>query len=160
MTRISVALLAAAVVSISPLNAGQSATFKTTRATVTGITVIANTGHGGSIGGGDNPLDEPTQFTCNGATGCLVTIQAMVGVELGRGFLKICGKIDELEAEPKCPRQNVVIPNPTMTDNSLQVIEIDSGEHTAQTILHMHPFERGDKLKLQGWTVTYTIYEH
>ena len=128
---------------------------------VTGMTVIINKGdgHRHHLGQGKNHLDDPTQFTCNSGAGCLVTIQAMVGVLESQSHWKICSLVDGQKAEPKCPVQDEGNPLYRNTGSTLQSIQVSAGQHVVQTKVDVHLEPGGVRPSLVGWEVNYTIYE-
>jgi len=135
-------------------------THTTTRADVTGISVISMTGAGGHLRRGNNPLDDPTPFTCNSGAGCLVTIQAMAGLGLSDSFVRICSTIDGVDALPNCPYELRELPVPGTAAASLQSATVSSGTHMLQTILRVKKHSKDSVLpKLRGWQIVYTIYE-
>lgn len=147
-----------AFVSIAASAAAADATSSSTRVAVTGTTVIVN--HGikhRPLGHGWFRIDSPTTFTCVGAAGCLVTIQAMVELSNSQRNWVICSTVDDKKASPGCPVQDDANNLFGATGNTLQSAEVAAGSHTLLTRMQLREDDASTMLK--RWEVHYTIYE-
>jgi hypothetical protein len=133
----------------------------TTRAiAATSTTLIINkgSGHKTKLRDGFTAIDEPTQIECESSNGCLISIDAAVGVSISDSAWKICFKIDSNDIEPSCPVQGEDIPLLENTGSALGSQEVTTGTHTVQTFAHVHVVDSGEPPTLKSWEVHYTVY--
>lgn len=132
--------------------------------TVTGTTVLTETGKDLRLLKGDNYVDQPAQMNCVSAAGCSVVIQSKLGLEGNKkneGYTNWCVRslVDGVEAEPNCTYETA---EGLAYTQVMQTLDIAQGTHTVQTdIVCTRTFtDRKWRGTLKTWVILYTMYGH
>ena len=128
--------------------------------TPTSMSIVINRGDGGRLEAGNNTIDGPTALHCAGAAGCLVVMQATIGITVSDAQWNICAFLDGARVATDCAIQGAGIPLEANTGNTMQSVLISQGDHVMKTKVHVHPLGSGQVLPhLKPWEIHYTVYE-
>jgi hypothetical protein len=127
--------------------------------TSTLVLINKDNGHKAELNRGNTDIDQPTQFECVSANGCLVSIDSAIGILASQSRWRICFKIDGEEIKPKCPAQDEGNPIFQNTGSELGSVQVTTGTHIVQTYVDVRLFGKNAVApRLREWEVHYTIY--